>query len=1120
MVNEQGTTLLRHVRRLMSQQEALQLSDHALLERFITDRDEAAFRALVERHGPMVLRVCRGVLHDAHAAEDAFQTTFLVLVRRAASISTRDLLPNWLFGVAYRVARRVRSEAAKRQGHAAPLERRDSAEPPSEAAARELCAILDEELHRLPGRYRAAFLLCYVEGRTRDQAACQLGWSVRSLHRQLERGRNLLRARLTRRGVTLSAALLAQALARGTTAAPVQSLLASTTVRAALAATAGASAPAAADLTPVVEGVLAAMPAVKAKALKVFLLALAVLAAGVSWLVRPGSPAGHPQGKREAGGLALERWKPAGGVPPQADRHGDPLPPGVLARLGTARFRQGSPISALSLSPDGKLLASVGGYATVHLWDAATGREVRHFAAPGRAAPLHGVTFAPGGRTLAACGEFGAALWDVATGRLVHPLGARMAACVAFSPDGAVVATGGGAGAVDLWDAAKGKHLGSLQGHQTLGRRLGVKALAFSPDGRLLASGGHDRQIILWDVAARRQRRGFRGHGRAVTCVAFSLDGKVLSSGGEDRTICLWDVATGTALRRLKGHQGAVRSLAFAPGGKLLASASGDFEGKREDGALRVWDVGTGREVGRPRVRPGGVAAVAFTPDGRTLISACGPSIRLWDVVTGQELNPSRGHRQGIHAVAFSPGGKVVATGGMDGTIRVWHAATGAEQRELVVGRNAAVDALAFAPGGKVLASGSRDGAIRLWDPASGAELKCLVGHEGEVTVAFAPDGKVLASGGRGGTILLWDAATGKEIRQLEGAEERVKSLAFSPDGKMLASAGLRESFGEGAASDLPVRLWDVATGRELRRLRGHEGVYVTAVAFSPDGRRLASAGWDRTIRLWGVVSGKELYRFQDNRVPVNALAFSRDGRSLASCGIGDVCLWEVATGQPRRRLKGHYGGATSLAFSPDGRLLASGSGDTTALVWRVPDVPAGGAGKTGDPAPGDLERLWAALGDGDAAHAYEAVRALVACSDKAVPFLAQRLRPISTPPRQVGELIATLGHDRFAAREQAMAELEALGRQAEAAARAALAKPAAPEVRRRLQQLLERLSGPPGKPTTLQPLRAIEVLEHVGTAGAVRVLEALAGGAPEARITREARASLRRLTEGPRSLR
>jgi len=212
--------VLGQLSKLLESRPADKLCDEELLERFAVRHDEEAFAALLERHGPLVLRVCRRVLHESHDAEDAFQATFLVLARRARAIRKRKALGCWLHGVAYRVAARLRSTAARRPVSEANVVRPTPADPAAEASWREVCAVLHEELARMAEKYRAPLLLCGLEGKTRDEAAQHLGWSLGTFKRRLEQGRNLLRARLARRGLTLSAVLLASLLSEKASAVP------------------------------------------------------------------------------------------------------------------------------------------------------------------------------------------------------------------------------------------------------------------------------------------------------------------------------------------------------------------------------------------------------------------------------------------------------------------------------------------------------------------------------------------------------------------------------------------------------------------------------------------------------------------------------------------------------------------------------------------------------------------------------------------------------------------------------------------------------------------------------------------------------------------------------------
>jgi WD40 repeat protein len=204
---------------------------------------------------------------------------------------------------------------------------------------------------------------------------------------------------------------------------------------------------------------------------------------------------------------------------------------------------------------------------------------------------------------------------------------------------------------------------------------------------------------------------------------------------------------------------------------------------------------------------------------------------------------------------------------------------------------------------------------------------KTLTGHSHLVTsVVYSPDGRYLASGSYDDTIKIWEVATGKQLRTLPGHSDSVRSVVYSPDGRYLASG----------SDDGTIKIWEVATGKELRTLTGHSNG-VTSVAYSPDGRYLASGSWDDTIKIWEVATGKELRTLTGHYGEVYSVAYSPDGRYLAS-GSGDntIKIWEVATGKELRTLTGHSSGVLSVVYSPDGRYLASGSWDNTIKIWRV----------------------------------------------------------------------------------------------------------------------------------------------------------------------------------------
>jgi WD40 repeat protein len=518
-----------------------------------------------------------------------------------------------------------------------------------------------------------------------------------------------------------------------------------------------------------------------------------------------------------------------------------------------------------------------------------------------------------------------------------------------------------------------------------------------------------------------------------------------------------------------------------------------------EANAVRLWDVTTGKELAKLGSHGEGVHAVQFSRDGRVLFSAEDMSVRRWDVASRKELETAAGHLGWVSSLAFSPDGHTLATTGGDRTVRLWDMAM-RQQSRILTGCEATVDTVAFSPDGTKLASGSRDGRVLIWDAVTGRQITRLQVGKWEAKAVFSPDGKLLAAASRDGNIVLWDAVKAEEIRRFPPSSEGVMSVAISPAGKWLATGHIDDR--KEGTDDL-LRLWDVAAGKEVRRLAGPKELMIRSVAFSPDGRLLAAVEWSGCIRVWDPASGKPLCRLGERDGKVHYVAFSPDGRMLASTGWDEkVRLWEVATGCERRRFRGHRGCAEGVAFSPDGKTLATGGWDTTVLLWDVRGRSA--------PTLEALEACWEALAGADAARAYRAMLSLSAVPGPAVRFLREQLHPATADGTQVQRLVAALDSDDFRTREKAAAALEALGEHAEPALRRVLAGEASAEVRRRAAVLLEKTPSAPG-PQTLRAIRAVEALEYAGTAAARELLESLARGAPEARLTREAKAALGR---------
>jgi hypothetical protein len=310
---------------------------------------------------------------------------------------------------------------------------------------------------------------------------------------------------------------------------------------------------------------------------------------------------------------------------------------------------------------------------------------------------------------------------------------------------------------------------------------------------------------------------------------------------------------------------------------------------------------------------------------------------------------------------------------------------------------------------------------------------------------------------------------------------------------------------------DKTARLWDVATGKEIRQFRGHQG-WLGCIVYSPDGKMVAAAGEDKVIHLWDVATGEEVRRLVGHQSFLQSVRFSPDGRMLASASLDrTVRLWEVSTGQERQRFEGHRHSVFALDFSHDGRRLASGSLDATALIWDVTGCIAGK--REGVVALPEKERvhLWNDLAnEKDAARAYQSMCALLRDPSGTMQLFRERLHPVpATDAAQIARWIADLDSAEFSVREKGMRELAQRGEAVEGALRKVLEDRPSLEVRQRIKLLLEKLKGA----NRLRALRAVEVLEQFDTAESRRLLETLAGGASEARLTQEAKASLERST-------
>ncbi len=956
MADPRLASIVRHVCKLAALQQTSDASDASLLEQYIRQRDDSAFAALVRRHGPLVWRVCRRLLRQTQDAEEVYQATFLVLARRAAKIRKPAALASFLYGVAYRIARKARADGFRRQSRPGGPIAEPLGDPASEAAWREIEQILIEEVHALPEKYRTPVLLCYWEGLTNEEASRRLGWPTGTVKTRLLKARQLLHERLTRRGVSLSAGAIVTLLASSGGDAAVLPHLAVAAVRAAFQGTSGFMTPAAALAEQAVRSMIYA---------KVRLVAAMLLLVGGTITL-----AYHALGERQA-----EENQPAQPNPPakeaalvrpvkekqqaRTDRYDDPLPPGAVARLGTRRLCGSGDPMWLQFSPDGSKIASQGIF-VLTVWDSISGKRLAERL---NYDPIvNGMAWRKNGTGVAIIRlpdrSYFVSEFTNPSEKVPNPLpvpppnaipnpGPDGVEWLALSPDATRLAMVRNYEkekiTIELFTVVTGRLVSELKRERTLGPFNGpCREVRYSTAGQLIILSSPkekkgDWSLMIVDTDRNRVLRTCRipppGFCPWKYMLSLSPDARLAAippartdgPNNHTGTIRIWDLVAGKELRSLPFEErGYGTGHALTPDGNHLITSNSKVY-------FQIWDLATGKAVlrsGEQHSTEWGMAsAVSVSPDGRRFATARqgDGQVDIWDTQTGQPTVTFAAHRDAITAVAVSPDNQLAATLGWDGFLRTWELATGqakqlapAPSQDRAVERSWARPRLRFTPDGRGLLFRAAN-MLTLIDPHTGKPLTlpAALRNRREYLGGFSADGQTLATFTADKvTLWNWPAASvrttfsvplnPKPLGGIANAPKRVvvNSVALSSDGRLVFTNSSRwqdepRVMGSHNSNDV----WDGRSGKHLHCLTTPESEHAAGV-FSPDGRvqyvgghSIDSQGRRRADALtaWNPSAGTLLRRFEEPQQEAHTRFKEQLGRMVAT-----------------------------LTVSPDGRLLAA----------------------------------------------------------------------------------------------------------------------------------------------------------------------------------------------------
>ena len=554
-----------------------------------------------------------------------------------------------------------------------------------------------------------------------------------------------------------------------------------------------------------------------------------------------------------------------------------------------------------------------------HYWHRKTHLERLKFS--DHVGAVTGVAIFPDGRRVASVGVDGMVrVWTTDNGEIEFEQSSDNIPlhCVAISDSGRLIVAGGADGRLYFWDAVDRQRVAVRKCASKT-----IRSVDFTPEGEFVVCAGDDTRVNICRVDPWR-RRNFKEHTSRISFVDVAPDGSQVVTASWDQTCRLWrpDGELVSSFR-VHGNDG-IRAAVFSPDAAMVASASWDQ-------TVKLWEPSTGDVVQTLEGHVGRVECVIFSNDGSLLASGGqDQTVRVWDVRSGNEVLIARGHEKQITAVLFINDDTELVTTSEDGTVRIWNLEAIEKESDLGEHANSWVSSLAISRDNRFCVTGSGDHTLKIWDLSNRTEKAALNdGHRGGVwSVACSPDGRHIMSSAADAQLISWDLHTGAMIDAFEvGSSNDHFRIAYAPGGSLVALAAVNGRMAE---------IRRVEDGALVRQLVGH-GERLMDLGISPDGTRLATASYDKSVRVWEMATGRELMKLQAHQDRVNSVEFSPDGRFLVSGSADQAAIvYDAVTGDVLLTLLGHTGEVFSSEFSPDSKRVVTGSFDTTVKLWEL----------------------------------------------------------------------------------------------------------------------------------------------------------------------------------------